>query len=147
MKVRECMSLNICSCKPDTAVTDVAKKMNEYHVGSMPICDENKNVVGIITDRDITLRCVACGKDANSTPASEVMTTSVCCCECDTDVGEATELMSNLQVRRIPVLENNRIVGMLTLGDLANSKNVTAKEVSDTVEHICKCGQNSKNNC
>ena len=115
MKVKECMSLNICSCKPDTAVTDVAKKMNEYHVGSMPICDDNKNVVGIITDRDITLRCVACGKDAKSTPASEVMTTSVCCCECDTDVGEATDLMSNMQVRRIPILENNKIVGILTL--------------------------------
>ena len=54
--------------------------------------------------------------------------------------------MSDMQVRRIPVLENDKIVGMLTLGDLANSKNVSAKEVSDTVEHICKCGCHSKNN-
>lgn len=146
MKVRECMSLDICCCKPDETVSDVAKKMNEYHVGSMPVCDTNKNVVGIITDRDITLRCVASNKDVNSTPISEVMTTSVCCCGCDTDVQEATKLMSDMQVRRIPVLENDKIVGMLTLGDLANSKNVSAKEVSDTVEHICKCGCHSKNN-
>lgn len=146
MKVRECMSLDICSCMPSDTVTDVAKKMNEYHVGSIPVCDESKNVVGIITDRDITLRCVANGKDAASTPTSEVMTTSVCCCRSDTDMQDATKLMSDMQVRRIPVLENDRLVGMLTLGDLANSKNVSAKEVSDTVENICKCGCNSKNN-
>ncbi len=147
MKVRECMSLDICCCKPGDTVCDVAKKMNEFHVGSMPVCDDNKNVVGIITDRDITLRCVANNKDTNCTPISDVMTTSVCCCDCDTDVQDATKLMSDMQVRRIPVLENNRVVGMLTLGDLAHSKNVSAKEVSDTVESICKCGQNSKNNC
>ncbi len=147
MKVRECMSLDICCCKPEDAVSDVAKKMNEYHVGSMPVCDQNKNVVGIITDRDIALRCVACDKDVKSTPISEVMTTSVCCCKSDTDIQEATKLMSEMQVRRIPVLENDRIVGMLTLGDLANSKYVSAKEVSDTVGNICKCGHNSKNNC
>ncbi len=147
MKVRECMSLDICSCMPSDATSDVARKMNEYHVGSLPVCDENKNVVGIVTDRDITLRCVANGKDAKSTPISEIMTTSVCCCGCETDVQDATKLMSDMQVRRIPVLENNRVVGMLTLGDLANHKNVSAKEVSDTVENICKCGCNSKNNC
>jgi len=113
----------------------------------MPVCDTNNNVVGIITDRDITLRCVACDKDVNSTPISDIMTTSVCCCGCDTDVQEATKLMSDMQVRRIPVLDNNKIVGMLTLGDLANSRSVSAKEVSDTVENICKCGRNSKNNC
>ena len=50
MKVRECMSLDICCCKPGDTVCDVAKKMNEFHVGSMPVCDDNKNVVGIITD-------------------------------------------------------------------------------------------------
>lgn len=146
MKVREIMSLDICCCMPNDTVTDVAKKMNEYHVGSIPVCDENKNVVGIITDRDITLRCVAAGKDAVVTPTSEVMTTSVCCCESNTDVQDATKLMSDLQVRRIPVLEKDKLVGILTVGDLANSKNVSAKEVSDTVENICKCGCNAKNN-
>ena len=147
MKVKELMSLNICSCMPTDTVIDAAKKMNEYHVGSIPVCDNNKNVVGIITDRDITLRCVACGKDASSTPTSEVMTTSVCCCKSDTDIKDVTKLMSDLQVRRIPVLEKDKLVGIITVGDLANSKNVSAKEVSDTVENICKYGTNAKNNC
>ena len=146
MKVRECMSLNICYAEPQDTVTTVAKKMNEYHVGSIPVCDTNKNVVGIVTDRDITLRCIANDKDAKSTPTSDIMTTSVCCCQSDTDIGDATKLMSQMQVRRIPVVEDNKIVGMLSLSDLANSKNVSAKEVSDTVENICKDGYNSKNN-
>lgn len=146
MKVRECMSLDIYSCMPEDTINNIAKKMNEYHIGSIPVCDKNKNVVGIVTDRDITLRCVACDKKAEETSASDIMTTSVCCCKSDTDIQDATKLMSEMQVRRIPVLENNRLVGMLTLGDLANSKNVSAKEVSDTVEKICKCSYNSKNN-
>lgn len=146
MKVRELMSLDICCCMPTDTVTNVAKKMNEYHVGSIPVCDEGKNVVGIITDRDITLRCVAAGKDTNTTGASEIMTTSVCCCKSDMDVQDATKLMSDMQVRRIPVLEKDKLVGMITLGDLANSKNVSAKEVSDTVENICQSGTNAKNN-
>ena len=146
MKVRELMSLDICFCEPDETVSNVAKKMNEYHVGSIPVCNTNKNVVGIITDRDITLRCVACNKDVNTTNVSDIMTTSVCCCNSDTDIQDATKLMSDMQVRRIPVLEKNKIVGIISLGDLANSKNVSAKEVSDTVENICRCDVNSKNN-
>lgn len=146
MKVKECMSLDVCCSKPEDTVYNVAKKMNEYHVGSIPICDADKNVVGIITDRDITLRCVACGKDANTTPISEVMTTNVCCCGCDTEMQEATQLMVDMQVRRIPVLDNDKIIGILTVGDLANSQNVPAKDVADTVEHICNCGHHAKNN-
>ena len=146
MKVKECMSLDICFCKPSDKVIVAAKKMNENHVGSIPVCDENKNVVGIITDRDITLRCVATGKDANMTPTSEIMTTSVCCCKSDTDIQDATKLMSDMQIRRIPVLEKDKLVGMLTIGDLANDRSVSAKEVSDTVENICRCGTNAKNN-
>lgn len=146
MKIRELMSLDVCYCKPNDTVTDVAKKMNDYHVGSIPVCNENRNVVGIITDRDIALRCVAYGKNTNATLTNEVMTTSVCCCGSDADVQDATKLMSEMQVRRIPVLEKDRLVGMISLGDLANNKNVSAKEVSDTVENICRCGTNAKNN-
>lgn len=146
MKVREIMSLDICCCEPSETVAGIAKKMNEYHVGSIPVCDADKKVVGIVTDRDIALRCVACDKDVNTTNVSDIMTTSVCCCNSDADIQDVTKLMSDMQVRRIPVLENDKLVGILSLGDLANSKNVSAKEVSDTVENICKCGVNSKNN-
>lgn len=145
MKVKECMSLDVCCCYPSDTVSNVAKKMCENHIGCIPVCNQNKNVVGLVTDRDIILRSIACDKDARQTPISEIMTTSVCCCNTDTDISEATKLMSDLQIRRIPVIENDKIVGILTIGDLANDKKVSAKEVSDTVENICNCGCNAKN--
>ena len=145
MKVREIMSLDVNYCMPNETVADAAKKMNEFHIGSIPVCDESKSIVGIITDRDITLRCVATGKDANITPTSEIMTTNVGCCKSDADLQVATKLMSDYQVRRIPVLEKNKLVGILTLGDIAKSRNVSAKEVADTVENICKSESNAKN--
>lgn len=146
MKVKECMSSNICCCSPESTVYDAAKLMNTNHVGCIPVCDNNQNVVGILTDRDITLRTVACDKDVKTTPVSEVMTCQVCCCESESDINEATQLMSDFQVRRIPVMQNNKIVGMLTLGDLANSHtNINANEVCDTLENICDCHPNAKN--
>lgn len=145
MKVKECMSLDVCCCYPNDTVSNVAKKMCENHIGCIPVCNQNKNVVGLVTDRDIILRSIACDKDARQTPISEIMTTSVCCCNTDTDISEVTKLMSDLQIRRIPVIENDKIVGILTIGDLANDKKVSAKEVSDTVENICNCGCNAKN--
>ncbi len=144
MKVKDCMSQGVCYCNTNDSVSKAAKLMCENHVGCIPVCDDNECVVGVLTDRDIILRTVACDKDANQTPVTQIMTSSVCCCNSDTDVEEATKMMSDLQIRRIPVLENDKIVGILTLGDLANEQNVSGKQVSDTVECICN-KHNNKN--
>ncbi|MCI9015556.1 MAG: CBS domain-containing protein [Clostridia bacterium] len=147
MKVKECMSLNVCCCTPDTTVTEIAKKMCDNHIGCIPVCDTNNTVVGVLTDRDIILRTVACNKDANITKASDIMTCKTCCCTPETDINEATKLMSDLQIRRIPVCDNNnKIVGILSLGDLANNDNkIGAKQVCDTLENICNCDGKNKN--
>lgn len=140
------MSLNVCYCNPESTVKDVAKLMCDNHVGCVPVCDNNKNVVGVITDRDVILRTIACDKDATATPVSDIMTCKVCCCTPETSVDEATKLMSDLQIRRIPVVQNNQIVGILTLGDLANNDSkVGAKEVCNTLECICNCSPDAKN--
>lgn len=145
MKVNECMCKNVVCANQDTTISDVAKLMSDNHVGCIPICDFNKNVVGLITDRDITLRTVACGKDANTTKASEIMTTQVYKVNPTADISEASKMMCECQVRRIPVVEGNTIVGILTLGDLANHQNIRQEQVSDTVEGICRCNNNPKN--
>lgn len=145
MKVKDCMCTDLCYCNPDMTVTEVAKLMNNNHIGCLPVCDNNQNVVGLVTDRDIALRCVACDKDGKTTPVSEIMTSSVCCCNEDTELTDATKMMSDLQIRRIPVIENNKIVGMLTIGDLAKNQNISSEHVGDTFEQICKYGHNSKN--
>ena len=120
--------------------------MCSNHIGCLPVCDNTNSIVGLITDRDIVLRSVACGKDSKTTPISEIMTTDVCCCNSNDEVNEAEKLMGTMQIKRIPVLDNNKVVGMITVGNLVNDSKVTSIEVSNTVENICHCGPNAKNN-
>lgn len=144
MKVKECMCSEVACVNPDSKISDVAKLMLNKHVGCIPVCD-NKKVVGLVTDRDLILRSLACDKDIKQTPVSEVMTTKVFNISPDAEVSEASKIMCDCQVRRVPVVENDMLVGIITIGDLANNQNVSNQEVSETVEGICKCHNNPKN--
>ena len=146
MKVRECMCNQVSCVSPETTLNNVARIMQEQHVGCIPVCDTNKKIVGLITDRDIVLRGVACNKDTNTTPASQIMTTKVYTITPDAEVTEASKIMCDCQIKRVSVIENNTVVGMITLGDLANNQNVQGQQVYQTIEGICKCGNNAKNN-
>ena len=148
MKVKDCMCGEVCCAKPDTKVNEIAKMMNKNHIGCVPICDDQNSLVGIITDRDITLRTIACDKDAKTTNASDIMTCNVCTCNQNDDVSEAERKMSTNQIRRIPVVDNNKVIGMLTLGDLAHHYEQIGEDYfCNTVENICECGGQAKNNC
>ena len=149
MKINECMCQDVCFVKPDCNVYDAARIMNENHVGCIPVCDDQKYLVGVITDRDIVLRSVACDKNAKQTPVSEIMTTNVCTCGCEEDVSIAQNAMAQNQIRRIPVVDDqNKMVGILTLGDLAhNGKQIGQQDFSTTMENICDCKGNVKNCC
>lgn len=143
MKVKDCMCNEVYCVTPNSTVQDCANIMSNNHIGCIPVCDNSQNVVGLITDRDIILRCVACNKEPKNTPISEIMTCNPCCCTPEADITEVEKLMSQNQVKRIPVIENNRIVGILTLGDLATNKQINAQGVNDTLTNICNC--NDKN--
>lgn len=143
MKVKDCMCDNVDCVKPDTSVKDCAKIMCEKHIGCTPVCDSQNNLVGIITDRDILLRAVACDKDTASTPVSQIMTTKPFSCTCNQEIQDAEKLMAQNQVRRIPVVENDKVIGILTLGDLAADQRVDENELCNTVE--CICGTDTKN--
>lgn len=147
MNVKECMSTKVCYCTPNSTVKDAAKLMCDNHVGCIPVCNDENCIVGVITDRDVILRTIACDKDVYQTKVSDIMTCNPCCCTPDTTIDEATKLMSGLQIRRIPVCDNNnKIVGILSLGDLAHhDKEVGTDEVCYTLENICKCNGNTKN--
>lgn len=145
MNIKKCINEKVCYCNPNTNVSDVAKLMKDNHIGCVPVCNEEKEVVGIVTDRDIILRSVACDKDAKNTPISDIMTCNVCCCDSNKDVSEVTKLMSQIQVRRIPIIEQNKIVGILTFGDVANEKWIDNRETERVIEHICNCSCNPKN--
>jgi len=143
MKVKDCMCNEVAYVKPECSVEDCTKLMCNNHIGCVPVCDNSKQIVGLITDRDILLRTIGCGKDIKNTPVSEIMTCKVCCCSADVDVTEAEKIMSENQIRRLPVIENNQVIGILTLGDLAVNKGVNTQGVCDTLENICGC--NDKN--
>lgn len=147
MKVKDCMCNNVCFAKPETNIQEIAKMMSDNHIGSVPICDNNNQICGIVTDRDILLRCVACNKDAKQTPVSDIMTCNVCTCNENDDMTRAEVQMSKNQIRRLPVCDNNnKVIGMLTLGDLAqNDIQIGKQEVSATMRNICNCNGQNKN--
>ena len=109
MRVKDCMCSNVVVTNQNTSVLDVAKLMKTNKIGCIPICDEMNNILGIITDRDIVLRTVACEKDLKTTKVSEIMTKNICYCNQNDDIYDAECKMSQNQVRRIPVLENKEI--------------------------------------
>ena len=106
MKVKDCMCDDVCCVKPETKITEVAKLMSENHIGCIPVCDSNNCICGILTDRDIILRSVACGKDSKNTKASEIMTCNTTCCDCNEEISEVTKNMGKTGVRRVPVTKD-----------------------------------------
>ena len=134
MKVKDCMCNEVCCVSPNSTIKDCAKLMMDNHIGCVPICDDSQKVVGVVTDRDIILRTIACDKDVKTTPVSDIMSCNVCCCTPNTDINEAEKMMSQNQIRRIPVIDNNKIVGILTLGDLAANENVNTQELLHVIK-------------
>ena len=139
MKIKDCMCNNVKWVTPETNVCDCAKIMSNNKIGCVPVCNNENQVVGIVTDRDVILRTIACDKDCKQTPVSEIMTTNVCVCEANCEIEEAEDLMSKNAIRRLPVIENNKIVGIITLGNLFQNKNINSHHASNTFENICDC--------
>ncbi|HEY9061650.1 MAG TPA: CBS domain-containing protein [Pseudobacteroides sp.] len=118
MKVKEIMTKNIAYVNPMSTVVEAAQLMQKHNVGAIPVCDQN-GVIGLVTDRDIVVRNIAHGKSPSETPVKDVMTSQVTTISPDTDIDDATKIMSQNQIRRLPVVENNMLVGILSLGDMA----------------------------
>ena len=135
MKVNEIITHDPEVIRPETALIEAAQKMKSLDIGMLPVCDGDR-LVGVITDRDITVRGVAQGYDPKTARVQEVMTPEVIYCFDDEDVKEAAEKMEEKQVRRLPVLNREkRLVGIVSLGDLAvrTGKEKLAGEVLERV--------------
>ena len=134
MKAKEAMHKGVEWVSPDTPVTTLAKKMLEQDIGAIPI-GENDRLIGIVTDRDITLRAVANGKDVSGLTARDVMTKGIVWCRDIDEVNQAVNIMQTKQVRRLPVIDQNkRMVGILSVGDISHAASKrTAAEVARAV--------------
>ncbi len=123
MKVCDIMSDKVISIGQDEPVSAAAKLLRRCNIGAVPVCDDKKRLRGILTDRDIVLRCVAVGADPRDTPIREIMSRGVITAGPFEEGGHVVEAMSTDQVRRLPVLDEGRLVGMVTLCDLARDCN------------------------
>ncbi|MBH0172946.1 CBS domain-containing protein [Fictibacillus sp. 23RED33] len=119
-KVSDIMTRNVDYVTPQDNVYEVAVKMKQDNVGVIPVC-ENDQIIGVITDRDIVVRGVA-EKRPGSTKVSDVMSDNLFTGSADMTVEEAAELMADKQVRILPIVENNKLVGIISLGDLSLAK-------------------------
>ncbi len=138
MKVRELMTSPVIGIHPEESVEVAARKLANYNVGVLPVCSDRGQVCGMITDRDLVTRCLAANKLPKETKVREVMTARVLTVDPNMDVGVAAHLMGRQQVRRLPVVEDGKLCGMFSLGDLAR----TEDGVMDAADALGDISQN-----
>lgn len=141
MRIRDVMTNPVIRIDPEESVAVAARTLTHYNIGALPVCGGSGQIYGLITDRDIVTRCLASGRSPAATTVREVMSGNVISVEPDTDAADAAQLMGKRQIRRLPVVENGRLCGMVSLGDLANSRENKAEaagalaQISSNVSH------------
>ena len=134
MKVRDAMAKTVSSAKKSDKVIDVARKMKQEDAGFIPVVEDGGAMVGVITDRDIVIRCIAEGHDPRTETAEHLMSRDVTVISPDDDIKQAAGMMEREEIRRLPVTENGRLVGVLSHGNLVQAtKNKTAEKVTEGV--------------
>jgi CBS domain-containing protein len=141
MIVSELMTDNVITISPDEPASLAARLLFRHNIGSVPVCTEDGRLRGIVTDRDIVMRCVAAENDPETTPVREIMTRGLVTVSPTDDVREAARQMAQSQVRRLPVVDSGKLVGMLALGDMAKTHSFdmeASKALSDISSNIRK---------
>jgi CBS domain-containing protein len=124
-----------CECVgEDESVATAARKMRDLGVGSLPICGTDDRLHGIITDRDITINCIAEGKDPGQVRVRDLVADTVVWVDAAADVDEVLRRMEDSQVKRLPVIENDRLVGIISEADLA--RNLGEHQLAEFVEKV-----------
>ena len=119
MKLREIMTNSVIKIDPEETVAVAARTLTHYNIGALPVCGKDGKLCGVVTDRDLVTRCMATDKTPETTKVRDVMTGQVVSASPEMDTGVAAHLMGRQQIRRVPVVENGRLCGMVSLGDLA----------------------------
>ena len=125
MKLRDIMTSPVIRIAPEESVAVAARTLAHYNIGALPVCGSDGRICGLVTDRDIVTRCLAAGRQPGSTSVREIMTSSVIAAQPDTDAGMAAQDMGKRQIRSLPVVENEKLCGMVSIGDLAGCDEMT----------------------
>lgn len=122
MKIREVMTKPVIRIGSDETVEVAARTLAHYNIGALPVCGSDGRLKGLITDRDVVTRCIAAGRNPGMTKVSQIMSGSVVGITPDLETKDAAEIMGRRQIRRLPVLENEKLCGMVSLGDLTRAE-------------------------
>jgi CBS domain-containing protein len=144
MQIRDVMTRDVELVHPETPIREAAKRMREIHSGFLPVSIGDR-LVGTITDRDIAMRSTAEGQDPNAARVAEAMSSGIVYCFEDQGIREAAALMSEKQIRRLPVLNRGkRLVGVVSIGDVAE-RSGDGRLVGEAIEHISEHGAEPRN--
>ncbi len=132
--VREFMTTDARCIKENQTLADAARMMMDLDCGSLPICGDDGKLKGMVTDRDIVLKCVAADRDPREMLARELATGRPHWVDADANVDEAIDMMEKHQIRRLPVIADHKLVGIISQGDIA--RNYSEERVGELVEHI-----------
>lgn len=133
-KVSEIMTNDVVTVTPQDNIYEVAVKMKENDTGFIPVVENGDKLIGVITDRDLVIRCIA-EKHPGSTAVDTVMTKGIKTASREMSVDEAAELMAEQQIRRLPVTEGDRLIGIVSIGDMA-VRNIFADNAGEALSQI-----------
>lgn len=136
MEVKDIMSKDIVIADLNDTIMDVAKLMAHHNIGCVPVTEDGYKVLGVITDRDIILSLAKYELDPAITSVSNIMTNKVYSVKPDADLKDALDLMKKERIRRLPVIENNTLLGIVSLGDFAVHGNSFKEEISQALSEI-----------
>ncbi|MCL5237915.1 MAG: CBS domain-containing protein [Nitrospirae bacterium] len=121
MQTRQVMEKNLVTVPFHASIQEAAAKMKQYNIGSIIIVEDGAKLKGMVTDRDIALKVTAENKDPRSTCVCDIMSTDVITAEADSDIDSAVRIMNRAKVMRLPITENGKLVGIVSLADLASA--------------------------
>lgn len=138
MKLRDIMTRSPVKIHPEESVAVAARLLARHNIGALPVCKENGELCGVVTDRDLVTRCMASERSVEQARVRDVMTGRVISAAPDMEVDVAAHLMGREQVRRLPVVENGKLCGMVSLGDLASRE----ESCMDAGDALCDISTN-----
>ena len=136
MKLRDIMSQNVINVHPQESVAVAARLLANHNIGALPVCGQDGKVYGMVTDRDLVTRCIAANRSPEQTKVQDVMTSRIVSASSNMDVAVAAYLMGREQVRRLPVIDDGKLCGMVSVGDLAGREE-SSYDAAEALEGIC----------
>ena len=136
MLVKEVMNPGLVSISPEESAALAARLLTRHNLGALPVCGPGGRLEGVLTDRDIVTRCVAAGEDPAAVPVERIMTRGPVCAAPEEEALAALAKMARRQVRRLPVVSQGRVVGMVSLGDLSRRRGDWGMEAAAALAEI-----------